>query len=90
MWLGSRLSAAGYDVWADVLRLHGGQDWSRILEETLRDKACKMLLVGTAPSVQKQGVRNEIQIASDVGRKLNDNHFIIPLRLQPYDAPFLV
>ena len=23
LWLGSRLSAAGYEVWADVLRLRG-------------------------------------------------------------------
>ena len=26
VWLGARLTAAGYEVWADVLRLRGGQD----------------------------------------------------------------
>ena len=33
VWLGSRLTAAGYEVWADVLRLRGGQDWQRLLED---------------------------------------------------------
>lgn len=29
IWLGAKLVAAGYDVWADVLRLVGGDDWQR-------------------------------------------------------------
>ena len=47
VWLGARLTAAGYEVWADVLRLRGGQDWQRRLEDALRNCACKVLLVGT-------------------------------------------
>ena len=66
VWLGARLTAAGYEVWADVLRLRGGQDWQRLLEDALRHKASKVLLVGTEHGVQKQGVRNEIQIAHTV------------------------
>lgn len=90
LWLGSRLSAAGYEVWADVLRLRGGQDWQRLLEHALRNKAFKVLFVGTRQGVQKQGVRNEIQIAHDVGRHIGDSEFIIPLRLNKFDAPFLI
>lgn len=89
-WVGAKLAAMGYEVWADVLRLSGGKDWSRELEDALRNRAAKMLLVGTPISVGKQGVRNEIQIASDVAKKIADNEFIIPLRLSAYDAPFLV
>ena len=90
VWLGARLTAAGYEVWADVLRLRGGQDWQRRLEDCLRNKACKVLLVGTEEGVQKQGVRNEIQIAHSVGRKIGDADFVIPLRLADFDAPFLI
>ena len=90
LWLGSRLSAAGYEVWADVLRLRGGQDWQRLLEKTLRNRARKVLFVGTRQSAQKQGVRNEIQIAHDVGRGIGDSEFVIPLRLNRFDAPFLI
>lgn len=90
IWLGAKLSALGYEVWADVLRLKGGADWQRKLEHALRHRACKMLLVANPNAVQKQGVRNEIQIASDVARKLRDNAFIIPLRMEPFEAPFLI
>ncbi|HRI93432.1 MAG TPA: toll/interleukin-1 receptor domain-containing protein [Accumulibacter sp.] len=90
-WLGAKLTAMGYEVWADVMRLHGGVDWARELEGALRKRAAKMLLVCTPTGLEKQGVRNEIQIGSDLARQLNDKAFIIPLRLEtPYEAPFLV
>ncbi len=90
IWLGAKLSALGYEVWADVLRLRGGDDWQRKLEQALRMRARKVLLVANPLAVTKQGVRNEIQIASTVGRTINDNEFIIPLRLAPFDAPLLI
>lgn len=90
LWLGAKLSALGYEVWADVLRLSGGEDWQRKLETAIRDRACKVLLVANAYSVQKQGVRNEIQLASDTAKKICDHEFIIPLKLGPFDAPFLI
>jgi hypothetical protein len=90
VWLGAKLSALGYEVWADVLRLRGGDDWQRKLEQALRERARKVLLVANPPAVAKQGVRNEIQIASNVGRAIKDSEFIIPLRLAPFDAPFLI
>lgn len=88
MWLGARLSAAGYDVWADVLRLKGGDDWERVLEEALRIKALKMLWVATNFGCTKQGVRNEINIATTVSGKIGDPNFIIPLKMEACEAPF--
>lgn len=90
LWLGAKLAALGYEVWADVLRLRGGDDWQRKLEHALRQRAAKVLLVANPRAVDKQGVRNEIQIASDVARKIGDQEFIIPLRLAPFEAPFLI
>ena len=90
IWLGAKLAATGYEVWADVLRLTGGDDWQRKLEDALRNRACKVLLVANQKSVDKQGVRNEIQIASDVAKRIGDTRFIIPLRIGPFDAPFLI
>lgn len=90
IWLGAKLAAMGYEVWADVLKLKGGDDWQRKLENALRHRACKMLLVANPRAVDKQGVRNEIQIASEVARKIDDNAFIIPLRMEPFEAPFLI
>lgn len=90
LWLGAKLAAMGYEVWADVMRLHGGSDWSRDLEEVLRQRATKMLLVCTPAGLDKQGVRNEIEIGAQLARNLNDREFIIPLRLEPYEAPFRI
>ena len=90
LWLGARLAAAGYEVWADVLRLRGGHDWQRILEDALRNKARKVLFVGSPNGARKQGVRNEIQIAHNVGKRIEDAEFIIPLRVSRFDAPFLI
>jgi len=90
LWLGAKLSALGYDVWADVLCLSGGEDWQRKLESAIRDRSCKMLLVANPVSVAKQGVRNEIQIASDASRAIKDPEFIIPLKLAAYDKPLLI
>lgn len=90
LWLGTKLAALGYEVWADVLRLRGGDDWQRKLEHALRQRAAKVLLVANPRAVGKQGVRNEIQIASEVARRLGDQEFVIPLRLAPFEAPFLI
>ena len=90
IWLGARLAAAGYEVWADVLKLHGGCDWQRRVEEALRSKARKVLLVGTERGVQRQGVRNELEIARQISKDIDDENFVIPLRLEEFDAPFSV
>jgi len=73
----------GYEVFADVLRLRGGNDWERILENAIRVKSTKVLLVATPHGVQKQGVRNEITIATETAKKIGDHQFIVPLCLRP-------
>jgi len=85
LWLGAKLTALGYTVFADVLRLRGGDDWERVLEDAIRSKAAKILLVATPHGVQKQGVRNEITIASQTAKKIGDVSFIVPLRLAPFE-----
>ena len=90
LWLGGKLTALGYQVFADVLRLKGGDDWERILEDAIRNKAKRFLLVATPHGVQKQGVRNEITIANETGKRLKEDGFIVPLRLQAYEKPLQI
>src|SRR5262245_40008535 len=90
LWLGAKLSALGYTVFADVLRLRGGDDWERILEDAIRNKAAKVLLVATPHGVKKQGVRNEITIASQTAKKIRDDSFIVPLRLASFEPQLQV
>jgi hypothetical protein len=89
-WLGAKLAAMDHEVWADVMRLRGGSDWARELEVALRTRAIKMLLVCTPRAMDKQGVRNEIEIGAQLSSTLKDREFIIPLRLQRYEAPFRI
>lgn len=89
-WLGAKLSALGYEVWADLFALRGGSDWSRKLEDALRNRALKMLLVCTPDGLEKQGVRNEIEIGIEVSKSIQDHEFIIPLRLAAYKAQFRI
>ena len=89
-WLGAKLSGLGYEVWADIFRLRGGSDWSRELEDALRTRAVKMLLVCTPSGLEKAGVRAEIEMATLLAKQLGDAQFIIPLRLEPYEPTFRI
>jgi hypothetical protein len=90
LWLGGRLTALGYQVFADVLRLKGGDDWERVLEDAIRNKAKRFLLVATPGGVQKQSVRNEITIAIETAKRIKEDGFIVPLRLAAYAAPLQI
>src|SRR5580698_5842929 len=90
LWLGAKLAALGYDVWADVMRLRPGDDWELKLENALRHRSIKVLFVGTRIGAEKPGTRSELQIASNVARTLQDQSFIIPLRLEQHDSPFSI
>jgi hypothetical protein len=90
LWLGSKLAALGYEVWADIFRLRGGDDWERVLEDAIRNKAAKLLLIGTPVGVQRQGVRNEVTIAVETAKKIGDSEFVVPLRFAKFEAPFLI
>lgn len=68
LWLAPRLEAAGYNVFADILVLLGGDRWRNEITETLQDKSIKMLLCCRDSTLKKDGVREEIGIAKDLAR----------------------
>jgi TIR domain len=88
LWLAPRLEAAGYTVYADILRLDPGMRWRQELTTTLQSKAIKMLLCCRDSSLARNGVQEEIGIAEDLVKELKDKQFIIPLRIQPYKKVF--
>lgn len=78
-WLALKLIGLGYNVWCDLLFLKKGADfWIRI-EKEIRKNSCKFLLVTSAESIQKDGVLQELAVASKVKRSLSDDTFIVPL-----------
>jgi hypothetical protein len=88
LWLAPRLEAAGYAVYADIIRLEPGVRWRQELTTTLQSRAIKMLLCGRDATLARNGVQEEIGIAEDLARELKDPKFIIPLRLEPYKKVF--
>lgn len=88
LWLAPRLEACGYQVFADILALEPGDRWRREITTTLQNKAAKMLLCCRDVTLAKTGVQEEIGIASDLAKELDDPRFIIPLRLEPFKKVF--
>jgi len=88
LWLAPRLEAAGYEVFADILTLEYGERWRKKVTETLQNKSIKMLLCCRDSTLAKNGVQEEIGIAEDLAKDLDDKRFIIPLRLEKFKKIF--
>jgi hypothetical protein len=88
LWLAPRLEAEGYAVYADIIRLDPGARWRKELTTTLQDRAIKMLLCCKNDTLAANGVQEEIAIAEDLAKQLEDPNFIIPLRLAPFKKLF--
>lgn len=88
LWLAPRLEAEGYTVFADILSLDGGTRWRKEVTSTLQNRSIKMLLCCRDATLASEGVGEEIGIAADLVKELNDPKFIIPLRLEPFKKLF--
>jgi len=88
LWLAPRLEAAGYKVFSDIVTLDPGGRWRKDITNTLQNNAVKMLLCCRDETLEKNGVQEEISIAEDLSKELNDENFIIPLRLKRYKKIF--
>jgi TIR domain len=84
LWLGARLTAAGYHVWTDLLQLVGGERFWKDINEAIRQHTAVFLPILSNASIDpaKEGVFNEIAIATNVRRDLQLDNFIVPLKLQ--------
>jgi hypothetical protein len=88
LWLAPKLEAAGYRVFADILALEAGVRWRKALTSALQMQTAKMLLCCSDETLSRDGVQEEIGIASDLVKELDDPKFIIPLRLSPFRKVF--
>lgn len=87
LWLGSHLTAAGYEVWFDLKRLRGGETHWNDIEDALRNNTAAYLPIISTASVNraKRGFHDELAIGVEVLRSGRDN-FIIPVRLEAVPA----
>jgi hypothetical protein len=79
LWLSSKLTIAGYQVWIDRRRLRGGEDaWDEI-DRVLRHEAVKQIVVFTN-HIRKVGVKKELAIGEVMKARRKDPAFMIGIR----------
>jgi len=82
LWLAPKLEAEGYRVFADILTLQPGDRWRRQINQALQYRAAKVLLVWRDATLADQHVQDDLDIALEVAKEIDDPRFIIPLRLE--------
>lgn len=88
LWLAPKLEGAGYTVFADILNLDVGDRWRKKITQTLQNKAVKMVLCCSDETLNKDGVEEEIGIALDLSKELNDKNFLLPLKVRRFKKLF--
>lgn len=81
-WLALQLAKDGYGVWCDLTKLLGGENFWKDAEEAIRSRTIKFIYILSRTSNEKEGPRNELQIAKNVFRRDKSLHdFIVPLHV---------
>lgn len=88
LWLAPKLEAMGYKVFADILCLDTGDRWRKTLTDTLHQRAIKMILCCSTETLDREGVQEEIEIAKDLIKELNDPNFILPFKMKKFRKLF--
>jgi hypothetical protein len=82
LWLAPKLEAEGYRVFADILTHQPGDRWRRQINQALQYRAAKVLLICRDATLSDPHVQDDLDIALEMAKELNDSRFIIPLRLE--------
>ena len=80
-WLSAKLMALGYTVWCDLFNLPKGCVFWDQIETQIRDHSCVFIPVLSTISNRRDGVLKEIAVAEKTQKKLVDDTFICPLRI---------
>lgn len=79
-WLALKLTAAGYAVWCDRLKLLGGESYPEDIDAAIRDRTFRFLALISKHSVHKANPRKERTLALNLARERGED-FILPLNL---------
>ena len=93
IWLASRLRMLGYEVWIDKTGLVGGEKFWEDIDNVIRNKAIKYLVVYSKSICQKDetdnaiigklkdGISKEYALAESIGKQNKINDFIILMNI---------
>lgn len=93
IWIANRLQLLGYKVWLDKNGLLGGEKFWEEIDQVIRNKAIKVLMVYSKNICQrddfgniiegklKDGISKEVSLAESIGKTKSLNDFIILLNV---------
>ncbi|MFB0554330.1 MAG: toll/interleukin-1 receptor domain-containing protein, partial [Phycisphaerae bacterium] len=79
-WLTFKLTALGYKVWCDGIKLFGGESYPKDIDDAIKTRTYRLLAVMSEYSINKPNPRKERTIAHSISKERQIN-FIIPLNL---------
>lgn len=85
-WFATRLAAEGFNVWSDITRLVGGEVFWNTIEDVIRHKTAKFIVLLSEQGHNKEGVLDEVNLAVSTGRSLGFDGYVVPVRIDklPY------
>jgi len=79
-WLALRLTAEGYKVWCDRLKLLGGESYPRDIDDAIKHRTYRVVAVLSRNSVKKANPIKERTLALNLAKERSEN-FLIPINL---------
>lgn len=79
-WLTRRLTAEGYRVWCDRVKLLGGESYPRDIDDAIKNRTFRLLALLSHASLKKPNPLKERTLALNIGRRRNID-FLIPLNV---------
>lgn len=81
LWLGAQLRRSGYRVWSDITDLKAGENFWDSIEDVIRNRAAKVIVVLSKNAENRHGLLDEVNLAVTVERTEKLRDFVIPIKL---------
>lgn len=91
-WLTLRLTAEGYKVWCDRIKLLGGESYPKDIDVAIKWRTFRFLTVLSHHSIKKPNPLKERTMALNLAKERNEN-FVVPINLDgisPSDLDWMV
>lgn len=79
-WLTLKLTAEGYKVWCDRVKLLGGESYPSDIDEAIKDKTYRMIALLSKNSINKPNPKKERTLALNLMRE-REEEFLLPLNI---------
>lgn len=88
-WLARKLSACGYAVWFDQMKLLGGEPWPQTIDDAIKQRTFRMLALMSASSVHKPNPSKERTLALNIARSRGIPDFLITLKVDDAELDWM-